>query len=210
MTPRFVVHTLESAPADAQPLLQASKKNWGFIPTLHGTLAESPVALEAYTSLYALVGSRSTLTPIEQQVAYQAVNVLHGCEYCTAGHTYLSRAAKMPEDVIEALRESRPITTDARLQALRVFVEAVVTRRGMAGDDAIDAFIAAGFTRAQLLDVVAIVATKTISNYTNHLTHTPLEGFMADPALNWVAPARRAAQSVAQPVAHAAAHRAAA
>ncbi len=197
MTTRFAVHTIESAPAASQPLLEASRKSWGFIPTLHGTLAESPVALEAYTSLYALIGSRSTLSPIEQQVAYQAVNVLHGCEYCTAGHTYLSRSVKMPEDVIAALREARPITTDDKLQALRVFVEAVVMTRGMAGDDAVDAFLAAGYTRAQVLDVVAIIATKTISNYTNHLTHTPLEGFMADPALNWVSPARRAAQNVA-------------
>lgn len=192
MTRRFELHTPESAPAASRPLLEASRKTWGFVPTLHATLAESPVALEAYTSLYALVGSRSTLTPIEQQVAYQAVNVLHGCEYCTAGHTYLSRSVKMPEDVIAALRDGRPITSDARLQALRTFVETVVRERGMAGEAAIDAFIGAGFTRAQLLDVVAIVATKTISNYTNHLTHTPLEGFMADPALNWVAPSRRA------------------
>jgi AhpD family alkylhydroperoxidase len=192
MSTRFTVHTLESAPAASQPLLQSSKKTWGFVPTLHGTLAEAPIALEAYTSLYAMVG-RSTLTEIERQVAYQAVNVLHECEYCTAGHTYLSRAAGMPEDVIAALRDSRPIASDARLQALRMFTEIVVRERSRAGDAAVDAFVTAGFTRANVLEVVTIVATKTISNYTNHLTHTPQEPFMADPALNWVAPSRRAA-----------------
>jgi uncharacterized peroxidase-related enzyme len=189
----FTVHTLDSAPADAKPTLEQSKKTWGFVPTLHGMLAEAPVALEAYTSLYNSIAAKSTLTPQEQQVAYQAVNVLHGCEYCTAGHTYLSRAVKLPEDVIAALRESRPITSDARLQALRVFTEAVVRERGLAGDAAVEAFINAGFTRANVLEVVTIIATKTISNYTNHLTHTPQESFMADPALHWVAPGRRAA-----------------
>jgi uncharacterized peroxidase-related enzyme len=193
MSTAFAVHTINSAPAASQPLLEQSKKSWGFIPTLHGTLAEAPIALDAYTSMYDAIVARSTLTPIEQQVAFQAVNVLHGCEYCTAGHTYLSRAVKMPEDVIAALRESRPITGDARLQALREFTEAVVRERGLAGDAAVDAFVAAGFTKANVLELVTIVACKTISNYTNHLTHTPLEGFMADPALNWVAPARRTA-----------------
>jgi uncharacterized peroxidase-related enzyme len=193
MSTSFTVHTLDSAPAASQPLLANSKKSWGFIPTLHGTLAEAPVALNAYTAMYNDIAAHSTLTPIEQQVAYQAVNVLHGCEYCTAGHTYLSRAAKMPEDVIAALRDSLPIASDARLQALRIFTETVVQERGFAGDAAVDAFMAAGFTRANVLEVVTIIATKTISNYTNHLTHTPLESFMADPALNWVAPARRAA-----------------
>lgn len=196
MTP-FTVHTIETAPAGAKLLLENSQKAWGFIPTLHGTLAEAPVALAAYTTVYADIAERSTLTPQEQQVAYQAVNVLHGCEYCTAGHTYLSRAVKLPEDVIAALRESRPIVGNARLQALRAFTEAVVVERGMAGDAAVQAFIDAGFTRANVLEVVTIIATKTISNYTNHLTHTPHEGFMADPSLKWVAPGRRVMEPAA-------------
>jgi AhpD family alkylhydroperoxidase len=196
MTP-FTVHTIESAPVGAKPLLENSQKTWGFIPTLHGTLAEAPVALAAYTTMYTDIAERSTLSPQEQQVAYQAVNVLHGCEYCAAGHTYLSRAVKLPEDVIAALRNSRPITGDARLQALRVFTEAVVRERGLAGDAAVQAFLDADFKRANVLEVVTIIATKTISNYTNHLTHTPHEGFMADPSLKWVAPGRRALEPAA-------------
>ncbi len=31
-----------------------------------------------------------------------------------------------------------------------------------------------------MLEVVTIAATKTISNYANHITHTPKEAFMAD------------------------------
>jgi len=131
------------------------------------------------------------LTPIEQQVAYMAINVLHECEYCTAGHTYLSRSVKMDEAAIAALRQGAPIP-DARLQALRVFTEAVVRERGFVGDAAVEAFIAAGFSKAQVLEVVTIAATKTISNYTNHLTKTPQESFMADPALGWIAPRNRA------------------
>lgn len=182
----FTVHTIESAPLASQPLLETTRKAWGFVPTLHGTLAESPVALQAYDSLFALVAG-STLTPQEQQVAYLAVNVFHGCEYCTAGHTYLARSVQLPEAVIQALRDGRPIEGQPRWQALRDFVEAVVRERGMTGDAAVDAFIAAGFTRANVLELVTLVATKTISNYTNHLTHTPLESFMADPSLKWTA-----------------------
>jgi hypothetical protein len=66
-----------------------------------------------------------------------------------------------------------------------------VRERGFAGDAAIDAFINAGFTRANVLEIVTIIATKTISNYTNHLTKTPKEDFMADPSLGWVAPRNR-------------------
>jgi AhpD family alkylhydroperoxidase len=185
----FIVHTLESAPRASVPLLQNSLKAWGFIPTLHGTLAEAPVALDAYTSMYTAITTQGTLTPQEQQIAFQTVNVLHGCEYCAAGHTYLSRAVQVPEDVIASLRQGRMIAGHPRYEALRRFTEAVVHERGRAGDAAVDAFIAAGFTRAHVLEVVTIVACKTISNYTNHLTHTPHEEFMSDPSLKWTAPA---------------------
>lgn len=184
---KFQVHTIESAPQASKPLLEATQKAWGFVPTLHGTLAESPVALEAYNTLFGLVG-KSTLTPAEQQVVYLAVSVTHGCEYCVAGHTYLARSVTMPEETLQALRNGQPIASSPRDQVLRTFTEAVVRERGQVGDALVDAFVASGFTRQNVLEIVIIIATKTISNYTNHLTHTPKESFMSDPALQWVAP----------------------
>lgn len=187
----FTVHTAETAPEASKPLLAATKKAWGFVPTLHGMLAESPTALAAYDALFGLV-AKSSLSPAEQQVAYLAINVFHECEYCTAGHTYLARNARVPEDAVQALRAGAPIA-DARLEALRVFATAVVRERGFVGDAAVDAFLAAGFTRENVLEVIVVAATKTISNYTNHITHTPKEAFMSDPALAWTAPRNRAA-----------------
>jgi AhpD family alkylhydroperoxidase len=185
----FTIHTVETAPEAAKAKLAQVEKGWGFIPTLHGTLAESPETLEAYDTLFGLV-SKTSLTPQEQQVAFLAVSVLHECEYCTMGHTYLGRAAKLDEQAIAALRGGTPIA-NAKLQALRVFTETVVRERGFAGGAAVEAFLAAGFTRQNLLEVVTVIATKTISNYVNHLTHTPKESFMADAALAWVAPRNR-------------------
>jgi len=186
----FPIHTLDTAPEASRDRLAAVKKAWGFLPKLQATLAESPVALKAYDDLFGLVASEASLSPSEQQVVYQAINVFHGCEYCTAGHTFLSRKAGVPEDAVQALRNRTPIA-DPRLEALRRFAEQVALTRGFAGDAAVEAFIAAGFTRAQVLEVVTIIATKVISNYTNHLTHTPLEDFMNDPALRWHDPEGR-------------------
>lgn len=184
----FTVHSPATAPEGAQETLAGVEKAWGFVPQLHGMLAESPVALRAYDALFGLV-STGTLTPAEQQVAYLAINVFNECEYCTSGHTYLARQAGLPEDAIAALRDGHAIP-DARLEALRVFATAVVEARGFVGDAAVDAFLAADFTKAQVLEVITIAATKTISNYTNHITKTPKEGFMADPSLAWTAPGK--------------------
>lgn len=192
----YSIHTIETAPEAAKPLLAAVKKGWGFIPKLQGTLVESALALEAYDTLFNLVAAKASLTPAEQQIVYQAINVYHGCEYCTAGHTFLSRKSGVAEDVIQAIRNRTPIA-DPRLEALRRFAEVVAQSRGFAGDAAVDAFIAAGFTKAQVLEVVTIIATKVMSNYTNHLTHTPLEDFMQDPSLRWTDPLGRTVRDAA-------------
>ena len=182
----FAVHTPDTAPEASKARLAEAAKAWGFVPKLHGMLAESPVALEAHDALLGLV-AKSSLTPVEQQVAYMAISVFHECEYCTMGHTFLSRQVGMPETAIQALRNGGPLA-DGRLEALRRFAEAVVRERGFVGDAAVERFLAAGFTKANVLEVVTVAATKTISNYTNHITHTPKESFMSDPALAWVAP----------------------
>src|SRR5262245_16148296 len=117
--PKFIQHTIETAPPGSKPLLEAAKKSWEFIPTLHATLAESPIALEAYESLWNLMG-RSSLSAAEQQIALLTISVFHECEYCTMGHTFLARKAQVPESAIQAVRSGEPIT-DKRLEALRVF-----------------------------------------------------------------------------------------
>jgi alkylhydroperoxidase family enzyme len=58
---------------------------------------------------------------------------------------------------------------------LAAFSRAVVEQRGWVSEAEQEAFLAAGFTPRQLLDVVAIAALKTLSNYVNHLAHTPLD-----------------------------------
>jgi AhpD family alkylhydroperoxidase len=184
----FVVHTTQTAPAPAGEKLAQIGKNWGFVPNLHGILAESPETLEGYEVLFGLVG-KTTLTPVEQQVAFLAVNYENGCEYCMAGHTVLAGMAKVPEQAVGALRDGTAID-ETRLETLRAFVAQVVRDRGDVGDAAVAKFLAAGFTKRNVLEIVLIVATKTISNYANHIAHTPNDAFMANTA--WTAPARRA------------------
>lgn len=183
----FPLHTPDTAPEGSRTTLAAAAKAWGFVPNLHAVLAESPVALVSYDTLFGLIGE-SSLSPLEAQVAFLTVSVFHGCEYCTMGHTYLARSVGIPEDEIQRLRAGT-LPQDPHLAALSRFVTVVLQTRGRAGAAAVDGFLAAGFSQANVLDVVTVIATKTISNYVNHLTGTPKEAFMADPSFAWTAPA---------------------
>lgn len=185
----FTLHTPETAPAPAGEQLAAIRKGWGFIPNLHATLAEAPTVLQGYDTLFTLAG-KGTLSPAEQQVVFVAASRENECEYCVSGHSVLAANAKLDAQAIAALREGGVIA-DAKLQALHGFATAIVARRGNLTEAEVQAFLAAGYSRAQVLEVVLIVAAKTISNYVNHITGTPLDAFMAKTA--WVAPSHRAA-----------------
>jgi AhpD family alkylhydroperoxidase len=185
---RFPTHTPETAPEGAGATLAGIKAGWGFVPNLHAKLAEAPVALDAYGQLFDAVG-KTSLTPAEQQVAFLTVSAIHECEYCVAGHSMLAKGAGLDAAAIEALREGGRLS-DPRLEALRSFTAALVNLRGRVPPGETEAFLAAGFSSRQALELLVAVAAKTISNYANHLTGTPLDGFMAKTA--WVAPSRRA------------------
>jgi uncharacterized peroxidase-related enzyme len=187
----FPLHTIDTAPADSRPVLQATAQAYGFVPNLHAMLAESPQALQALDSLFALIGS-SGLTPQEQQTAMLAVSVYNSCGYCVAGHSFVARSVQLDETALQALRHQQAITRDTRLQALRGFTEAVLSERGRAGGAPLAALLAAGYTRQNALEVLTIVAAKTLSNYANNLAQTPPDAFMADPQLRWLAPGRSA------------------
>jgi len=170
----FAIHTEESAPDDAKPLLQASKKAYGMIPNLHGVFAESPQILEAYQTLQALF-SNSSLSTTERHVVWLTLNVYHECHYCVPAHTFLALADKVPEEVVDAIREERPIP-DTRLEALRQFTLALTAQRGAVDDDEVEAFFEAGFTKRNIFDVLLGLSHKVLSNYANHLAQTPIDG----------------------------------
>lgn len=171
----FTLHTIETAPAAARPILEGARAKLGFVPNLYANLANAPEALAAYIELSGHV-QKTSLTPQEQQVVLLAASAENGCEYCVGAHSFLAKKmAGVPADVVQALRERRE-PADPRLAALTAFTLAVVKDRGWVADTpAIERFFAAGFSPQQALEVVLGVVQKTLSNYANHLLKTPLD-----------------------------------
>lgn len=170
----FSVHTIETASDDSQPLLEASKQAYGFVPNLHAVMAESPALLEAYKTVADIFDNKTNLSTTEQQIIAMTNNRLNGCTYCMAAHTSIMQAGKVPEDVITSLRDGTAIT-DPKLEALRLFAEKVNLQRGWLDDGDIEALLAAGYTRQTVFDVIVGTAYKVLSNYTNHIASTPLD-----------------------------------
>ena len=182
----FTLHDTNTAPAASGEMLNGIQKSWGFVPNLHRILAQSPAALEAYSTLWG-IAEKTSFTPQERNIVYLAIIYENECTYCMAGHTNLSRMAKVEPEAISAVREGRPIA-DPKLEALRRFATKVTRQRGVVSQADVAAFKAAGYDNQSVLDVLVLAATKLISNYTNHLAQTPLDPFMK--GAEWNAPGK--------------------
>lgn len=184
----FTYYDVDNAPEKSKPLMEASLKGFGMVPNLHKILAEAPATYEAYSTVFNLFMKQTSLSPIEQQVVFMTANFENNCHYCVPGHTWMMHSAKMPEDVIEALREGTEIP-DAKLQALHDYAKALLDTRGHIGDEKLQAFIDAGFTKHQALEVLTGLASKLISNFTNALAHTEPDAAFQKYA--WTHPSQR-------------------
>lgn len=182
----FVYHNETTAPEASQPFLAGAKAMFGFLPNLHAVLAESPAAHEAYVTLYKLATEKTGLSPTEVQIVLMVSNFHNRCHYCMAGHSMIMSMMKVPQEIIDALRAGTPLA-DPKLEALRSFARQLLEQRGHVGDDALQAFIDAGYSNSQALDVLVCLSVKLISNFANALAHTEVDGPMKP--MTWTPPA---------------------
>lgn len=177
---QFNVHSKETAPAESAELLAAAEKVYGFIPNLLGVMAESPATIKAYMTI-GKIFDESSFSATERQVVILAASRFNECDYCVAAHSVVANMQKVPADVIEAIRNDQAIDDD-KLEALRTFTTVAVEKRGWVSDDDIAAFQAAGYSKAQILEVILGLSFKTLSNYVTHLAETPLDDAFATQA----------------------------
>ncbi len=170
---QFQVHTLESAPEKAKSTLESAKKSLGLVPNLYGIMAEAPAALKAYVAVSSAF-SGTSLSSVEQQVVLLTVSVENGCDYCVAAHSAIAKMQSVPDHVVASLREGRTID-DPKLEPLRQLTIDIVRHRGWVEDASIQQFLNAGYDKKHIFEVLVGVTQKTLSNYVNHIAHTPLD-----------------------------------
>jgi len=121
---------------------------------------------------------KTDLSETERQIILMTNNRLNGCKYCMAAHTSISQMAGVNEDVIEALRANTAIN-NPKLEALRLFTAVINKSRGWPSEVQVAAFISAGYSQQNVLEVILGTSLKTMSNYTNHIAETKLDDSFA-------------------------------
>ncbi len=163
----------DNASEDARALLAKAEKNYGFVPNILGVMANSPALLEAYMTV-SQIFEKTSFSAAEKQTVLLAVSTENGCDYCTGAHTAIAKMQKVDEAVLKAIANGEELPDD-KLDTLFNFTRTMVKKRGLPSDEDLRAFFDAGYSEAQVQDVIVGIGMKTLSNYNNHIAGTPLD-----------------------------------
>jgi AhpD family alkylhydroperoxidase len=169
----FPVHTIESAPDDAVDVLKAVEGRVGFLPHLAGAMAGSPVLITAFADMQPTLG-RATLTGLEREVVAITLSHANTADYPLAAHGRFAVKQGGSPDLVEAACAGGTLP-DPRLDALATFTRVMIRTHGHVPTPAFDAFLAAGFTAEQALEVVAQLGYTTMANLAANLAQPPID-----------------------------------
>ena len=165
--------TVADAPAASQPLLNAVKAQLGVVPNMFRLISTSPQALEGYLGLSGALGHGALPAATRERIAL-AVAEVNGCDYCLSAHTYLGKnLAKLDDAEIAANRAGA--SNDPKADAAVRFAAKVTRARGHVSEGELAAVKLAGYSDAQIIEIVQHVALNTWTNYVNEVFKTDID-----------------------------------
>jgi AhpD family alkylhydroperoxidase len=175
----FTVPTRDDVSPANQAMFDALKGQLGMVPNLYATLAHSQNALGTYL---ALQSAKSSITGKAREVVNLVVSQVNSCAYCLAAHTVIGGMVGFTPAQVMEIRGGRA-SFDAKLDALAKVTKDITVNRGHGDPALVDAFLAAGWTTENLVDVIVTIGDKTVTNLLHGATNVPVD-FPAAPALN--------------------------
>ncbi len=162
-----------------QQIFDTLKQKVGMVPNLYATAANSNVALGAILGFGEALSAGSFKGKEIEAIAL-AVSQVNDCEYCLAAHAANGKMNGFTEAQTLELRTGE--IADRQLSALTQLARGLAENKGRADQSLIDAFFAAGYTKAALVDLIGFVAVNTFNNFLNNTAGTKVD-FPAAPEL---------------------------
>ncbi|MEA3088605.1 MAG: hypothetical protein QOC89_6302 [Paraburkholderia sp.] len=169
----FHLHTIESAPEQSRPVLRQLQQTFGLIPNIAGAMAGSPVLIDAFIGLFQKVHA-GTFTEAQIQTLLLTNAVTNACSWAVAFHTALALKEGLSPADVDAIRNGRA-PEDRKHAALSTLTKTAIEKRGHLDDKEVGQFLEAGFRHDQVLEMLAVLAASTITNYAGNITRPPVE-----------------------------------
>lgn len=169
----FPIYTIESAPEQSKSALESLNAAFGMVPNLAGAMATSPVLINSLVGLFQRVHGGS-FTEAQIQILLLTNAVTNACSWAVAFHTALALKEGVDPADVNAIREDRA-PKDRQHAALSALAKTLIEKRGRLDDRDVQKFTEAGFGKDLVLEVIAVVAASTITNYTGSVAKPPLD-----------------------------------
>ncbi len=171
MNSTFKVPTRNEVSPQNQAIFDNLEKAVGFVPNLFATYAHSENALKNYLDLS---NAATSLKAKEKEAVNLAVSEVNQCQYCLSAHTAIAGMNGYTQEQILELRSGKA-SFDAKIDVLARLAKNITENRGATSPDVVSAFLAAGWTKENLIDTIVLVGDKTISNYLHRTTQVPVD-----------------------------------
>lgn len=169
---RITVPAPEAAPEGSRATLDAITGKLGRVPNFFRLLSNSPAVLKAHAALSGELG-KALDVKMRDRIAL-AVAAVNGCDYCDAAHTFTGFTfAKLSREEIDLARQGT--SGDAHAAAATAFARKVAETRGKVSAEDIEGIKAAGFSDAQIVEIVAVVAENFFTNLMNNVAGTDVD-----------------------------------
>jgi uncharacterized peroxidase-related enzyme len=135
-------------------------------------MATSPAALEGFLGLFGAL-ARTLDVKTRNRIAI-AVAQVNGCDYCLSAHSYLGEnVAKL--DQAEMARNRAGGSNDSKADVAVRFAAKVAKTRGEVSDADISELKLAGYSEADIVDIVFTVALNVLTNFLNKTVETDID-----------------------------------
>jgi uncharacterized peroxidase-related enzyme len=165
------------AEGKTRELLKAVEKQMGVVPNIFKGFAQSPAALQFYLSQTKALSAGALDPKLREQIAVTMAGI-NRCDYCASAHTFLGKKAGVPATELASNLDGR--SGDQRTEAALRFVSAVTETRGRVDDEDLQNVREAGFSEAEIVEIIAHVGMNIFTNYFNNVATTEIDFPLVD------------------------------
>lgn len=165
--------TIEEAPNASQNMLRGIENTLGSVPNLFRLMATSPEALEGFLGLNGALTKGLLSAATRERIAIAIANT-NGCDYCNAAHSFLAKTLNKLDDA-ELAANRAGASTDAKAHAAVAFSVKVATSKGRVSQDDILTVRTAGYSDAEIVEMIGLIALNVMTNYVNEVFQTEID-----------------------------------
>jgi uncharacterized peroxidase-related enzyme len=170
---RIPAPAIEHLPAASQALLAGVNRQFGAVPNVYRVMANSPATLEAFLGCGNALDKGGIDRLTRERIAL-AVAEVNGSDYCLSAQTYRVRQAAMLDDA-EITANRSGASNDIQADAAVRFAARLIRERGRVSETDIEAVKRAGYSDADIVEIIGNVAMNVFANLINVALKTDID-----------------------------------